>query len=417
MKTSEQLLKLVRGGEMEQALAYFRGEQRKVFRAFLPTIDKLVEDSVASSDRYRGKAAELGKTTKIELAVVIALTAAISLAIGFMLYRTVVVPLGRMRAAVVHVVEDRDFTQPIGVAGRDEIADTAAAVDRLTAAIRGTLHEFTTASDQVATLAAELASAATEVSENSHEQSKSSSSMVACVEQLTASIHQVSDTATNVAKVSHDSDAAAAQGGGVMVQTIDQVRQIGERIKETAVSVQALGQASREITSIVQVIREVADQTNLLALNAAIEAARAGEQGRGFAVVADEVRKLAERTAMATQEITAKIAAIQNGSEAACVQMDLSVNQVGKGMAEADEAVAAVGRIKSNVARVDAEVSSISAALKEQGKASTTIAQQVEEVARASDGSCRGAEDAARLSRRLVTLSSTLRNAVACYRT
>jgi methyl-accepting chemotaxis protein len=227
----------------------------------------------------------------------------------------------------------------------------------------------------------------------------------------------VSDTATNVAKVSHDSDAAAAQGGGVMVQTIDQVRQIGERIKETAVSVQALGQASREITSIVQVIREVADQTNLLALNAAIEAARAGEQGRGFAVVADEVRKLAERTAMATQEITAKIAAIQNGSEAACVQMDLSVNQVGKGMAEADEAVAAVGRIKSNVARVDAEVSSISAALKEQGKASTTIAQQVEEVARASDGSCRGAEDAARLSRRLVTLSSTLRNAVACYRT
>jgi methyl-accepting chemotaxis protein len=401
---------------MEQALAYFRGEQRTSFRGLLPAIDKIVEDSVVSSDRLRAESLSIRKSANLELMLAMVVTAVVGIGMGLLLFRSVVIPLHKMRDAVIRVVESRDFTQPIGIVGSDEVAETAMAVDRLTATMKDTLHEFMAGINQVAEMAARLAAAAKQVSASSEQQSETASSMAASVEQLTVSINQVADNAQALAAAARDSDTAAGEGSAVMEQTINQIREIGTRITQTAVSIEALGAASREITSIVQVIREVADQTNLLALNAAIEAARAGEQGRGFAVVADEVRKLAERTALATQDISSKITAIQDGTGSAARQMEQSVIQVASGMAGADDAVNAVSRIKADVAKVDAEVNSISAALREQGQASNDIAGRVEQVAQISEENCRSAAETANLSDDLATIAARLRDSAARYK-
>ena len=416
MKTHDQLVVMVKASEMDKALAYFRGEQRKAFRALLPAIDKIVEDSAVSSDRLRVESLEVRKAARIELILGVVVTIVVGLVMGSILFGSVVTPLQKVRSAVARIVETRDFTQPIGLTGSDEVADTAAAVDRLTAAMRDTLREFVTAIEQVSDTATQLAAAAKQVEGSSMDQSASASAMAATVEQLTVSINQVADNAQSLADAARKSDSAAKEGGSVMVQTIEQIRDIGGRIQDTATAIASLGKASSEITSIVQTIREVADQTNLLALNAAIEAARAGEQGRGFAVVADEVRKLAERTSLATQDISSKIEAIQRGTEAAGKQMALSVEQVNSGMTGADDANTAVGRIKEGVAQVEIEVNAISLALREQGQASNEIAGRVEQVAQASEENSRSAEETAVLSQELASLANKLRDSAARYR-
>ncbi|MBS1189559.1 MAG: methyl-accepting chemotaxis protein [Rhodocyclaceae bacterium] len=415
MQTHDRLVQLVRAGDMDQALAYFRNEQRKSFRSLLPTIDRIVEDSVKSSDGLRAQSVEVRRQARIQLVGALLLTAVLGVVMGIMLYRSVVLRLDRMRGAVVQVVQTRDFTHPTGIAGKDEVAEVAAAVDGLTATMRDTLQEFMAGIEQVADTATRLAAAAAQVAGSSEDESESAATMAATVEQLTVSINQVADNAQAVADAAQDSDLAAHTGGDIIVQTINRIREVGSRIQETASAIRTLEQASQEITSIVQVIHDVADQTNLLALNAAIEAARAGDQGRGFAVVADEVRKLAERTAVATRDISSKIEAIQQATESAGRQMALSVGQVEEGIAHADEANTAVGRIEEGVTKVEQEVCSISAALREQGQASNQIAGRVEQVAQISERNSSGAKEAAALSEDLAGLAARLREAAARY--
>jgi methyl-accepting chemotaxis protein len=416
MKTHEQLVQMVKAGETEKALAYFRGEQRKAFRTLLPAIDKIVEDSASNSDRLRAESIEVRSAARTQQIIGIVLTAIIGVAIGTLLYRSVVTPLEKVQTTISRIVENKDFTQPIGIAGNDEIAMTAIAVDRLTSTMRTTLSDFAAVIKELSELATQLAASAKHVEASSMEQSDSASNMAATVEEMTVSINQVADNAQSLADAAIDSDNAATEGRTVMLQTVEQMKNIGGRIEDTSVAINSLGQATAEITSIVQVIRDVADQTNLLALNAAIEAARAGEQGRGFAVVADEVRKLAERTATATQEIAGKIEAIRSGTEKAGKQMEMSVEQVACGMARANEANSAVDRIKSGFSRVDAEICSISSALKEQGQASNEIASRIERVAQASEENSRSAEEAAEMSHELATLAQRLRDDIASYK-
>jgi methyl-accepting chemotaxis protein len=415
LKTHDRLVELVRAGDMDTALAYFRNEQRKAFRSLLPTIEKIVEDCVASSDQLRAEAVEVRHSANVQLVGTLILATVLGLLMGAVLYRTVVVRLDNMRKAVIQVVETRDFTQPMKIAGEDEVAEVAAAVDKLTATMRDTLQEFMEAIREMTEDATRLANAAQNVAGSSEDESESASNMAATVEQLTVSINQVADNAQALAQAAKASDLAAHSGGDIIVKTIGQIRDIGGHIQETAGTIQLLGQASKEISSIVQIIHDVADQTNLLALNAAIEAARAGEQGRGFAVVADEVRKLAERTATATSEISGKIQAIQAATEKAGNQMMLSVKQVEAGIAHADEANTAVGRIEEGVIRVEEEVKSISAALREQGQASNQIANKVEQVAQISEKNSRGAEETAALSEELAQLAARLKEAAARY--
>ncbi|GHU17945.1 hypothetical protein FACS189475_02600 [Betaproteobacteria bacterium] len=181
-----------------------------------------------------------------------------------------------------------------------------------------------------------LSTAAQQVAASSANQSSSTSAMAASIEEMTVSISTVSNSATDAQAVAHEAGEISDQGGGIIGQTVSEMGVIAQTVAQASQVIQTLGSESQQISSVVQVIKEVADQTNLLALNAAIEAARAGEQGRGFAVVADEVRKLAERTAQSTGDISTMIGKIQVSAREAVEEMEQVVQQVGSGAIQTD---------------------------------------------------------------------------------
>ncbi|MDD5390180.1 MAG: methyl-accepting chemotaxis protein [Gallionellaceae bacterium] len=227
----------------------------------------------------------------------------------------------------------------------------------------------------------ELSGAAGTAARSAEEQSESASSMAAAVEQMSVSIDQVGEHAHAAHALSKASGEASEQGGAVIHRAAAEMRGIAETVGNSANAIRDLESHSNEISAIVGVIKEIADQTNLLALNAAIEAARAGEQGRGFAVVADEVRKLAERTGNSTVQITQMIERIQSGAQKAVAEMEASMARVGEGVNTTHEAGNSVIGIQENANRVVQSVDDIALALKEQGVASQDIAKNVERIA------------------------------------
>ncbi|HEX8989354.1 MAG TPA: methyl-accepting chemotaxis protein [Rhodocyclaceae bacterium] len=415
-KSHEKLESLVRAGEMEQAMAFFRGEQRKIYRTMLPTVDKIVEANVAKGTAARKEAMAIQSSAEATMAIIIVVALVIGGALGFWLYSATAAPMRRMRDVVTAIVEGRDFTRQTGISGHDEVAETAGAVDRMIGAVRQTLQEFMQAAAKITDMAAQLESAANQVSKGSTTDSTAAADMAATVEELTVSVNQVADNSKMAVEVADESAAAARKGGEVIAQTVQRMREIADRIRGTAESIAALGRSSSEITSIVHVIKDVADQTNLLALNAAIEAARAGEQGRGFAVVADEVRKLAERTSLATEDISGKIEAIQHGTGDASHQMDQVVAIVEGSMSITDDAATAIEQINRGMQRIGEQIAAISGALREQGTASNDIAKHVELVAQMSEQNSASAGQAAAMSDQMSQLAGQLNEAVAKFK-
>jgi methyl-accepting chemotaxis protein len=236
--------------------------------------------------------------------------------------------------------------------------------------------------------------------------------MASTVEEMTVSIDQIAEHAREAQNISQSSSELSTQGSDVILKVVGDMRGIAETVHESSAIIEGLGRQSDEIYSIIQAIKEIADQTNLLALNAAIEAARAGEQGRGFAVVADEVRKLAERTTGSTEKIAAMIQKIQVGTKQAVASMEVGVERVNQGVSLAGQAGEAIRQIQAGAQRVGVAVTDISSALREQSIASSEIARHVEQVAQMSDENHAAIQHNAESALRLEELAMSLEGAV-----
>ena len=416
LETHPQLEALVKDGKADEAIAYFRGPSRKAFRELLPSADKLVEFAVGNAQASKQRAETLSEQTRLTMIGITMLALSASIGLSFWLFNATIPGLRKIQQATGTMAGNLDFTQRIAIASGDEVGETAEAVNRVATAIQNGLKELLEGINLNAETSGQLAQAADRASSSSIKQSEAASSMAATVEELTVSINQVASNAARAFDLSHNSGEAARNGNNVIAESVRQMRDIASRIRQTAASVEQLGNASREISGIVRVIRDVADQTNLLALNAAIEAARAGEQGRGFAVVADEVRNLAARTAIATQDISTKIAGIQSGVDSAAAGMSEAVGLVETGVAIADSAGASVQQINARTTEAESEVNAISYALREQGEASNQIAAHVEQIARMSEENSQVAENTASLSRQLSARAETMRQVARRFR-
>lgn len=290
-------------------------------------------------------------------------------------------------------------------------------ISRMQDTLRAMISTILDNAEHVSSAANQLLSAAEEVADRSQRQSDAASSMAASVEEMAVSIDQVRENATEAHSISENSASISEEGAAVIHSAASEMRQISEAVQASSEIVEDLGRQSDQITSIVNTIREIADQTNLLALNAAIEAARAGEQGRGFAVVADEVRKLAERTSLSTTEIATMVTRIQQGTRGAVASMQAGVAKVGSGVELASQAGESINSIRDGAQRVSQVVTSISDSISEQSHASNDIAHKIETIAQMSEESAAAVRHTADAARRLHQLSGELHAAVAQFKT
>ncbi|MBW7900752.1 MAG: methyl-accepting chemotaxis protein [Rhodocyclaceae bacterium] len=305
-----------------------------------------------------------------------------------------------------------DFTHRIEARGEDEIGRLMRSLASMQQHLATTIRGVRDTAVGVAADADQLNTAASTVAAGSQEQADAASSMAASVEEMSASIDMISQHAGDAQTISAESERVSEESSGTIQEAVAAMNRIAETVKDASRTVETLGQEIEEISAIAGVIKEIADQTNLLALNAAIEAARAGEQGRGFAVVADEVRKLAERTTKSTHEIGEMITRIQHGTREAVGNMNRGVGEVSSGVELAAMADEAIHRIHDGARQVSQAVSSISDAIREQSIASTTVAKGLETIARMTEQNNAEAQNTATAAEELQALARTLHNSV-----
>ncbi|MEE4107172.1 methyl-accepting chemotaxis protein [Pseudomonas viridiflava] len=304
----------------------------------------------------------------------------------------------------------------------DTVIDTSShdelpkAFDRMQKRLREMIQQISQASNQLVVSVQQISGASEQLSGAIQEQSTSASMMAATIEELTVSIHHVSENADEAHQIASRSGEQSKEGAQVIENTLSSMNGIARTVQHSSTQVSGLGQHSEHISSIISVIQGIADQTNLLALNAAIEAARAGEQGRGFAVVADEVRLLAQNTGKSTKEIAGMIEKIQAGVRETVESMRSGVLEVNSGVEMASNAGQAIIEIRDSSSKVLHVVDQISFALREQTVASQDVARSVERSAQMAEQNNMSVQELLKTSGGLKNLATSLQQEVGRFR-
>ena len=413
---SNEIMPLLRDGENEKArdllmskLAPLGYNTLKGFNTHMEHNTKLSAESTsqAVAAAVKGRIVSIGAMALGFVAVG---------ALGFFLLTNIRASLRQIQSMVNRIETDLDFTVRVDVKKHDEIGQTTSALNRLLDKLQDNLNSIAAGAQSVAAAANEMSSTSTHVATASTQQSEAASDMAATVEEMTVSINHVADRSLEANRISSESGRLASSGEEVIGHTVEDMNEIASTVNEAAALIQQLEANSQQISNVVAVIRDVADQTNLLALNAAIEAARAGEQGRGFAVVADEVRKLAERTSTSTKEISSTIDTMRASASNAVDSMQGVVSRVALGVERAQEANTSIKQIREGSRNAVHMVEEITEAIREQGTATNNIAMQVERIAQMSEESSAAAANSAQAAQDLDRLAGDMQRIVSAYR-
>jgi methyl-accepting chemotaxis protein len=318
--------------------------------------------------------------------------------------------------AVQISIDNADLNTQFNTSREDEMGQLQNSFDRFVSSIRNTLIQVSETATSVASASAQISSSTEEMAAGAQEQTTQSEEVAKAVEQMAKSIAVNSENAGEAAQTAEQAKSAAEQGGKVVLDTVTEMKQIANVVRESAATIHNLGKSSDQIGEIIGVIEHIADQTNLLALNAAIEAARAGEQGRGFAVVADEVRKLAEQTTKATKQIAGMVQQIQTESHGAVHSMANATKRVDEGIVLADQAGVSLRDIVDISQKVTHMVSQIAVANEEQSSTSEQISKNMEAIASVTQQTASGTQQIARAAEDLNRLTETLQHLVNQFR-
>lgn len=400
----QRVLAQIDAGQIDEARRIAHTDLMKLNDQEGASIDQLKSDQVKASERFYEISQKQFHSSLWLAILAFVIGGGLSLLIGFLTRHHILSRLHDARQAT-RAVAAGDLIHDLPAISRDELGELL--VDF--AIMRNSLHELVASLRQnsiaLNQASTELAAEAGRSAETAAQQANSATGMAAAVEQLSVSIDMVDDRASQANAATQEANGCSREGGVVIHEATSKMQHISEAINSAASNIGELERLSGNISNIVNVIRDVADQTNLLALNAAIEAARAGEQGRGFAVVADEVRKLAERTGKATGEIASVIEEIQLSTKRAVDAMGSSVTQANEGVSLSQQAGGSIQEIQSGSTRVLQAVSDISHALKEQVVAAHEITARLEDVSEHADSASTAASNLAKSAANLKFLA------------
>jgi methyl-accepting chemotaxis protein len=386
----------VKNGMSPAMEAIKSGHYDEVERVLLTKINPILNEAIDKGHAYATYQDEsarhaleqaVASAQNTELFMLIGTLAAllVGLGLGYSIISGIARSTGEMSSVMASTAADGDLTRVVQVRGKDEVAQSARAFNALLESFRATVRQVHDSADTVISTADQLAASSTKITRGSQVQSEAAASTAAAVEEITVSINAVAANTEDVRKLSAQSLQQTRNGNQSVTEMIAEIHSVQEAVNQIESSVKEFVDSTRAISGMTQQVKDIADQTNLLALNAAIEAARAGEQGRGFAVVADEVRKLAEKSAQSASEIDR----VTNSLNQKSAHVEATVQEGQRFLQSTQEHVARVSGLLTeagaSVTKSSGGVNDIAAAVSEQSLASSEIARNVEKIAQMSE--------------------------------
>ena len=398
-----------------QAVAFALGSVAPLNEKPAQAISALVEYNVSDAAETYLKDRAGYKSTFIMLTGLTAVATIFMVAIGILIANSISRPL-KMVFDTLALVAAGDLTARSGIVTRDEMGMLAGEVNEMAEKLRGTMNQVAQNSVQVASAANQLHSTAEQIATGAEEVAAQASTVATASEEMAATSSDIAQNCHHAADGGKIANDRALAGAAVVEQTVIVMGRIASQVRSSAQTVAGLGSRSDQIGEIVGTIEDIADQTNLLALNAAIEAARAGEQGRGFAVVADEVRALAERTTRATREIGEMIKSIQSETRQAVGAMEEGVKEVENGTRETAKSGESLEEILNQIGEVTMQVNQIATAAEQQTATTGEITNNLQQITEVVHETSKGAHVSANAASQLAQLANELHSLVGQFR-
>ncbi|MGE8352705.1 MAG: methyl-accepting chemotaxis protein [Pseudomonas protegens] len=414
LQAQKEMLELSRQDKLEELRTLINTRIKDGTDQMGEQLNKLIAINAAGAKSASTAAGEHYNSAITGIVIVALLAALLTIVLALLLTRSIVTPLNKALNAA-EVIAGGNLRQVIEVDGKDEPARLLRALAEMQASLRRTIEQIAGSATQLASASEELSAVTEEASRGVQQQNTEIEQAATAVNEMTAAVEEVARNAVSTSEASQQSTQAAREGRDRVVQTVEAIQTMAHDVQNTSVMIEGLATQGRDIGKVLDVIRAIAEQTNLLALNAAIEAARAGEAGRGFAVVADEVRALAHRTAQSTQEIEKMVAGIQNGTGEAVESMQQSNQRTQSTLELARAAGVSLEQIAESINQINERNLVIASASEEQAQVSREVDRNLVNIRDLAIQSAAGANQTSTASHELSRLAVDLNAMVARF--
>nr|WP_248798546.1 methyl-accepting chemotaxis protein [Pseudomonas sp. MWU13-2105] len=414
MRDQNQMLELSRQNKVDEMRRLINNQIKAGTDLMGVQLNQLVNINKAGAKATSALAGEEYRSASFGIILVSVIAALATVLLAWLLTRSIVMPLN-LAVQAAETIAGGNLTKAIASEGKDEPARLLGALSKMQGNLRKTIEQISGSATQLASAAEELSAVTEESSRGLQQQNNEIEQAATAVNEMTSAVEEVARNAVSTSEASQQSNQAAREGRDRVVQTVEAIQAMTQDVQSTSVLIEGLATQGRDIGQVLDVIRAIAEQTNLLALNAAIEAARAGEAGRGFAVVADEVRALAHRTQQSTKEIEQMVAGIQNGTGQAVQSMQQSNQRTQSTLETARAAGVALEQITHSINLINERNLVIASASEEQAQVSREVDRNLVNIRDLASQSAAGANQTSAASHELSRLAVDLNTMVARF--